>query len=103
MPEKTERKQRLKAWKDTEKAKARALFPLAPSVLGEFFSQLEARFEQYGCARDNRQARSVIDAMKLSDADANALLDWCAEHGGYCDCEIAANPYQHWLQNKTAD
>jgi Protein of unknown function (DUF2695) len=103
MTEKSERKQLLKAWKEGEKSKARAQFPLAPATLRGFFDRLQTRVSERGCFHDTRHAQSVIDAMTLSDADANALLDWCCEHGGFCDCEIAANTHQHWIENKTAD
>lgn len=90
----------MKAWKLGEKAKAQALFPLTDDQLASFFDKLEHRLDANGCRHDTRQAQAVIDAMALSDPEANALLDWCCEHGGYCDCEIAANSQQHWLENR---
>jgi Protein of unknown function (DUF2695) len=101
MPEKSERKQLSKAWKAGEREKARARFPLAHGMLEAFFADLEHRFAGEGCFHDTRHAQRSIDALRLSDDDANALLDWCRDHGGHCDCEIAANAQQHWIENRS--
>ena len=38
--------------------------------------------------------------MGLSEAETDSLLDWCNDHGGYCDCEIAANTFMHWHESR---
>jgi hypothetical protein len=47
-----------------------------------------------------RGAMSVIESMQLSDGNANALLSWCNNNGGFCDCEIAGNTHEHWECNR---
>ena len=56
------------------------------------------RSEQ-GCFHDLRHSLQVIEALCLSEAETDALLDWCNDNGGYCDCEIAANTFMwyHWF------
>src|SRR5688572_4209150 len=93
---KSERKAKLKAWREGEHEKARALFPLESSRLQHFFDGVEALRAEHGCFHDIRHSMQVIDGMHLSDAEANALLDWCNDHGGFCDCEIAGNTFLYW-------
>ena len=102
MSNKTRKKELLESWKDSEKAKARARFPLPDESLNLFFEHLEAAVMRSGCRHDTQLAQDIIDRMKLKDDQANALLDWCANNGGYCDCEIAGNSQQHWLENRLA-
>ncbi len=103
MADKAGRKQLLKAWKRGEEEKARAAFPLTESLLTAFFENLQMRFEHDGCWHDTRHAQVAIDDLGLTDVQANRLLDWCNDKGGFCDCEIAANTRAHWLQNRLAD
>ena len=102
MSSKARQKELLKAWKNNEKEKARSSFPLLDETLAQFFQTLDSRLEASGCHHDTRLAQAVIDDLKITDQDANALLDWCADNGGYCDCEIAANSQQHWFENRAA-
>ncbi len=96
--EKLARKAPTKAWKESEHVKARAEFPLSGDVLRTFFGDLEILVDAHGCFHDTRHAQVVIDSLTLPDESANALLDWCCEHGGFCDCEISANTFGHWQE-----
>ena len=98
--DKRQRKAMLGEWKAAQRDKARAAFPLPEASLEQFFEALETRVNACGCAHDTRNAQHVIDAMQLSDAQANALLDWCCEHGGFCDCEIVLNSFGHFNENR---
>lgn len=99
MSNKAHRKDRLKSWKAAEKARQQALFPLEDEILERFFEQMELAVARFGCRHDAQIAQDIIDSMQLQD-QANALLDWCADHGGHCDCEIAGNAPQDWLENR---
>jgi Protein of unknown function (DUF2695) len=99
--DKAKKKAMLAAWGNKNKETAKAAFPLQDVVLKVFFTQIEALMEENGCFHDTRHAQKIIDeTLKLSDDTANALLDWCAENGGYCDCEIAANTMEHWEESR---
>ncbi len=99
--DKAQKKAMLKEWANKNKLAARASFPLEDAALKLFFTQIEALMEANGCFKDTRHAQKIIDEMlKLSDEKANALLDWCANNGGFCDCEIAANTMEYWEANQ---
>ncbi|MEG3792519.1 DUF2695 domain-containing protein [Lysobacter sp. CCNWLW3] len=99
-PDAATRRALLKQWKQGQRQRARAEFPLDEVRLARFFDEVEALRARHGCFHDTRHAMRSIDAMALTDDEANALLDWCQRHGGHCDCEIAANTHQHWLESR---
>ncbi len=99
-PDKSSRKALLKTWKGGEHQKARALFPLDDSVLATFFDALESLTDSSVCFHDTRHAQRVMDDLALSDESANALLDWCCDNGGFCDCEIVLNTFGHWQESR---
>jgi Protein of unknown function (DUF2695) len=99
--DKAKKKAMLAAWGKKNQEAAQATFPLEDVVLKVFFTQIEMLMHDYGCFHDTRHAQKIIDeSLKLTDEKANALLDWCAENGGYCDCEIAANTMEYWEENR---
>jgi hypothetical protein len=97
---KAEKKARVQAWAESERAKARSLFPLPDADLGRFFQNLQVLQDEHGCFHDIRHSLNVIRSMGLSDKERDALLDWCNDHGGYCDCEIAGNTHEYWENNQ---
>ncbi|MCU0756543.1 MAG: DUF2695 domain-containing protein [Xanthomonadales bacterium] len=99
--DKSAKKAMLRAWRTREQEKARGLYPLADSRLAQFFSELEARRARHGCFHDIRHSLQVAESMSLSEPELDALLDWCNQHGGFCDCEIAANTFQHWHETRS--
>ena len=99
-PSKSERKAKVRSWRDGKCAKARSLFPLSDSGLEQFFGHLEALRAAHGCYHDIRHSLHVIRTMGLSELEAESLLDWCNEHGGFCDCEIAGNTHEYWQINR---
>ena len=96
--DRNERKTKLAAWKAGERARGRAAFPLDDARLARFFERLEALFDAGGCDHTPRHAMRTMDELGLTDDVSNALMDWCNDNGGYCDCEIAGNTHEHWQQ-----
>ena len=92
------RKAKLKAWKANERARERAAFPLDDARLVTFFARLEVLFDSEGCDHTPRSAMRTMDELALADEEANALMAWCNDHGGFCDCEIAGNAQGHWRE-----
>jgi hypothetical protein len=93
-----EKKRALKnEWKQREHAAAQAAFPLPDPVLSQFFSAVEAAVATAGCDH----TRSVSEKW-LADGghDLAAVLPWLDATGGYCDCEVAANTKDHWLEHR---
>jgi hypothetical protein len=99
-PDKAERKALIKSWREGEREKARSLFPMDDARLESFFDVLECLFMAQGCFHDIQHSLSVISAMGLSETEADSLLDWCNDHGGFCDCEILANTQGYWQDNR---
>jgi hypothetical protein len=96
--DKADRKAKLRAWREGEHAKAHAEFPLPDAQLDAFFEGVEVLREQHGCFHDCRHSTAVLASMGLSGDTAERVFEWCEDHGGYCDCEIAGNTHQHWEQ-----
>ena len=44
-----------------------------------------------GGGRDQSKARRILSSMGFLDGEIADTLDYFAEHGGYCDCEILFN------------
>jgi hypothetical protein len=94
------KKARVRAWKEAKRVEARARFPLPDQQLSYFFERLVAIWPEVGCAHDLRSSEAVAREMRLNNDEIDALFDWCNEHGGYCDCEVAANTLDYWESNR---
>lgn len=88
---------RKKLWKKQERELARFAFPLTETELHSMFSAVESQVERNGC--DHSQ-RFTMQWLSENERDARKVIAWLEEHGGYCDCEVSANAYDHWMQNK---
>jgi hypothetical protein len=98
--DKAARKAKTRAWRESEHEKARSLYPMPDSRLAEFFEALEELRAEHGCFHDYRHSLRVVSAMSLTEAETDSLLAWCNDHGGCCDCEIAANTFMHWHETR---
>ena len=88
---------RKKAWKEREREKARSAFPLSEVQLNSMFNTVEAQVEEGGCDHSHRFTKQWLSE---NQEPVDKVIDWLEEHGGYCDCEVLANAYDHWMQNK---
>lgn len=95
---KTDKKAKLRAWRDAEHAKARLEFPLSDQMLAEFFAGIESLRATHGCFHDTRHAEATLVSLECSTDDIERVFAWCESNGGYCDCEIVANTEQHWQE-----
>jgi len=86
-----------RAWKDEQKAKARASFPLSNESMEQLFSAVDQVLENEGCDHTLRFTESWL---KTHDFDRQATVTWLNEHGAYCDCEVMANALDQWEQNR---
>ncbi|HET7127317.1 MAG TPA: DUF2695 domain-containing protein [Lysobacter sp.] len=100
---KGEHKARLREWKEAQRVDARKSFPLSNEILAKFFEALEVRVEENGCHHDTRQAGLASVQVGIAPFDIERLLAWCAEQGGFCDCEIILNTYGYWEENRDDD
>lgn len=92
-----DKKDKKKVWKEEQKRNARSAFPLPETELTKLFNFVGSELEKHGCDHTHTLTSIWINNEGLSSAE---LLSWLEDTGGYCDCEVAANSYDHFLQNK---
>src|SRR5882724_3081174 len=78
-------KQELRQKNRTE---AEAKLPIDRPSLQKLFDYLDDRLAQDGCDHTLRKTQAFIQEKNLPE---EAVIDWLAEYGGYCDCEVLAN------------
>ena len=91
-----DKKELLREWKAKQRATARKNVPLADQLLSRFFDRLDELLAGAHCGHGYLLSRAVVEELGLSEMESEALLEWCEENGGYCDCEISANTRQDW-------
>lgn len=88
---------RKRAWKDEQRAAARATFPLPSEVLEKLFDAVNSSVEQQGCDHTLYFTKQWLTA---NVPDGETTLAWLKIHGGFCDCEVITNACDHWEQNR---
>ncbi len=95
--DKEKKRQLKKQWQETQRTEARAAFPLPDEDLEKMFAAVETRVLEEGCDQTLRYTR---DWLKSQGHPARKVIHWLKENGGFCDCEAAANSYQHFEENR---
>lgn len=90
-------KREKKKWLADQKAAARAAFPLSEDDLDRLFADVDAAVLEQGCDHSLRLTETWLVERNM---DAEAVLEWLAENGGYCDCEVVANAANHFETNR---
>ena len=88
---------RKKAWKQRQRDAARSEFPLPSDLLEAMFSAIEEQVENDGCDHSHRFTKQWL---KDNQQSPDQVVAWLEQHGGFCDCEVIANSYDHWMQNR---
>jgi malonyl CoA-acyl carrier protein transacylase len=92
MPDKSE-KQRRKELLDAMKTKSREEFiknlPMGIEKFKRLFDYLDEELSENDCDDTNKLTRDFLE--KNGQQNIETVLEWLADHGGYCDCEILAN------------
>jgi hypothetical protein len=84
-----ERKRALKRQvRDHERSSFLSAMPLTLSQASGLIEALNARLEQTSCDHTHRLTREWCEKQGF---DPDAVIPWARDHGGYCDCELAAN------------
>jgi len=84
---------RLKAqWQRDQKLLGRQRFPLPVNELVRLLENVADRVSERGCDHSLRITREWLEE---NHAEVEPVLEWLNDHGGYCDCEVAANVPQH--------
>jgi hypothetical protein len=76
-----------KAWRDEQRQKLIASIPMPHEDLRALFNHLD-RKHATPCDHTLRDTTAFLQQRGL---DAEQIIPWLREHGGYCDCEVLAN------------
>ena len=92
MPDKSE-KERRKQIMDNLKNKADQEFesslPMSRDNFKRLFDHLDTHLSDKDCDDTNSLTKTFLVQSNIQKV--GEVLEWLAEHGGYCDCEILAN------------
>jgi hypothetical protein len=76
-----------KAWKQQQRKELEASIPMPKSDLRELFEFLD----RDGAPSCDHTLRETLAFLEKRNQDIERIIPWLREHGGYCDCEVAAN------------
>jgi hypothetical protein len=76
-----------KAWKEQERQKLIASIPMPQQDLRDLLDYLD-RENPPPC---DHTLRETIEFLKKRGLDAERIVPWLRERGGYCDCEVIFN------------
>ena len=96
MPSKEEKQRRAKlveaiAKEETEKAIEQ--MPITFEDLGALFDHLDEQIGKIGCDHTSSMTKKFLESRKLN---AESIIPWLEEYGGYCDCEVLENVEESW-------
>jgi hypothetical protein len=83
-----DQREKLKAWKAQECAKAEAALPAPKGLLLKLFNALDQQLSSTPC---DHSLRFTLAWAGKAGVDPEKLIDWTRENGGYCDCEVLLN------------
>lgn len=92
MSDKFEKNNRKQLLSDLRKKAAEDLensLPMSRSNFMKLFDYLNVELSESDCDDSNRLAMKFLSQINIENSQV--VLDWLAEKGGYCDCEILAN------------
>lgn len=87
--EKIRRKQALSELAQKQRQEFEQSLPVKREIFENLFDYLDDQLEESGCDHTNRLTVTFFKNDKIENIEM--VLDWLAENGGYCDCEILAN------------
>lgn len=92
MPDKSEKERRKRILEDQKKKADQEFETSLPTSRENFiklFDYLSRHLGDKDCDDTNILTRTFLVNFNVDNVED--VLDWLAEHGGYCDCEILAN------------
>ncbi|MFT3843955.1 MAG: DUF2695 domain-containing protein [Lacibacter sp.] len=97
MPDKSEKERRKQIMDDLKKKADQEFESSLPMVRESFqklFDHLDTELTDKNCDDTNSLTKAFLLESNIQNVDE--VLEWLAEHGGYCDCEILANVEQEF-------
>lgn len=92
MPDKNEKERRKQIMDDLKKKAAQEFetsLPMSRDNFKNLFDYLDIHLTDKNCDETNSLTKTFL--LQSGTENADEVLEWLAEHGGYCDCEILAN------------
>ncbi|MDN3691200.1 DUF2695 domain-containing protein [Chryseobacterium tructae] len=87
--EKERRKQFLKELREKKQKEFEQSLPMDREIFENLFDYLDNQLEENNCDDTNKLTLEFLVKNKIENIET--VLNWFAENGGYCDCEILAN------------
>lgn len=87
--EKERRKQILNELREKQQQKFEQGLPMDREIFVGLFDYLDNQLEENGCDHSNKLTAEFLEKNKISNIEN--VLNWLADNGGHCDCEILAN------------
>ena len=92
MPDKNERERRKQIMDDLKKKadqEFESSLPMSRDNFKKLFDYLDSELTNKACDDTNALTKTFL--LQSSVENIDNVLDWLADHGGYCDCEILSN------------
>ena len=88
-PEETARRKAMKnAARADERDRVRQSLPLPPERMKELFDFVDEKLSAGECDNSLRYTISFLDIHQFN---AEPVIQWLQDAGGYCDCEVIMN------------
>jgi hypothetical protein len=87
--DKTKRKEILNQLAEKELAEFRKGLPFDENIFPKLFDFLDIELDKKGCNHTTILTKIFLDKNKVSNEAE--VIEWLADNGGYCDCEVLAN------------
>lgn len=97
MPDKSE-KQKRKELREEYSRKQREEFqnglPMGNMLFTDLFGFLDEKLSEQECDNELTLTKAWIEVN--SPENANEIIRWLQDHGGYCDCEVLMNVEEYF-------
>ncbi len=87
--DKTKRKEILNQLAEKELAQFKNGLPIDENYFSELFDYLDIKLGEKGCDHSTILTKTFLDQKSLSNV--SQIIDWLADNGAGCDCEVLAN------------
>jgi len=87
--EKERRKLILNELREKQQKEFELTLPMDRKVFENLFDYLDNKLGENSCDDTNKLTLEFLLKNKIGDKET--VINWLAENGGYCDCEILAN------------
>ena len=92
MPDQSEKERRKQIMGDLKKKadqEFESSLPMSRDNFKKLFDHLDIYLNDKGCNDTNILTKTFLQQSNMENVDS--VLEWLADHSGYCDCEILSN------------